>query len=386
MSRARLHGPGRDSGPGPARPGSPRRAGFLAAAAAALLLAGCEGMTPEGQDKEEDDEARKSYYETAALTYYDGGKYEASAAQWRKVLTIEPDNPKANWGLAKSLAMIGRPGELRAADQIYERIIVWDWNHPTRGDIKFEIEKDYADVQMELAEFYDKNVRALKDMLKDPREDGALRARQLEEQKRLRDERLRKAIPKYEHVLTVSKDNQYAIAGLARSHLLAGDDMEGIEYARRYVELSRKSQEGWKNKLKTYETEVQGEVSRDQREFFRENIRGAQEKELKMHLLLASVLMRNKMPEAAVREYDRVLEIDPARPAAYVERAQALAQAGDYSKAIRDLEEYLKITDPVKQREARVSAAGLLEEYRKASVARPAASGPPGAPPYRTER
>ena len=374
MSRARLFGSG---------PRVPRRAGFLVVVAAVLALgfAGCEGMIPDERDKEEDDEARKSYYETAAQTYYDGGKYEASAGQWRKVIALEPDNPKANWGLAKSLAKIGRPGELRAADTIYERIVGWDWTHPTRGDLKFEVEKDHAEVHMELAEFYDKNVRALNDMLKDPREDKALRGRQLDEQTRLRDERLRKAIPLYERVLVQSKDNPYALAGLARAHLLAGDDARGIDYARQYVEISRKSQEGWKRKLKDYETEVQGDVSREQRELFRDKIRGAQEKELKMHLLLASVLMRNRMPEAAVREYDRVLEIDPARPAAYVERAQALADAGDYAKAIRDLEEYLKITDPVKQREARVSAAGLLEQYRKDSAARRAPGGASAAPP-----
>ena len=52
-----------------------------------------------------------------------------------------------------------------------------------------------------------------------------------------------------------------------------------------------------------------------------------------MRLLIASVLMRNGRYGEAITEYDQVIEKDAARPAAYVERAQAYAMSGDYKKA-----------------------------------------------------
>jgi hypothetical protein len=102
-----------------------------------------------------------------------------------------------------------------------------------------------------------------------------------------------------------------------------------------------------------------------------------------MHLLLASVLMRNHDYRGSVAEYDKVLEMDPTRPAARVERAQARAGMGDYKRAVEDLEEYLQVTDPVKQRTSRLRAAELLEQYRLKALAGPA---PSAAAPYPAPR
>ena len=50
----------------------------------------------------------------------------------------------------------------------------------------------------------------------------------------------------------------------------------------------------------------------------------------------------------------------PPRPAALVERAQAQAKLGKFPLAVKDLEDYLKLTDPQRQRAARTRAAELL--------------------------
>lgn len=94
---------------------------WLLLAASAPGLGGCAqamGAMPAlpgsaAAEEVEDDQARKAHFEEAAQTYYDGGRYEQAVMQWRKVLAIEPDRPKANWGLAKSLAMVGTPQSLR---------------------------------------------------------------------------------------------------------------------------------------------------------------------------------------------------------------------------------------------------------------------------------
>ena len=126
------------------------------------------------------------------------------------------------------------------------------------------------------------------------------------------------------------------------------------------------------------------DLTEEQRAYFKDRIRGVREKELKLRLLLASVLMRNNDSVGAVREYDRVIEIDPAVPASYVERAQAYARGRSYRLAVADLEHYLKITDPVAQRQPRIRAAELLSQYRVLAAAEgdsvPTTAAPGGRP------
>lgn len=354
----------------------PARLGGLpcrALLAAAAFLPGCaqalSGMPAlpgsAAAEEVEDDQARKAHFEEAAQTYYDGGRYEQAAMQWRKVLGIEPDRPKANWGLAKSLAMIGTPQALRESEMIFLKIKDWDWNHPTLGNRRFEVLKDFAEVYSQLADYYDRDIRILDDRLQQADPIEADRLRQAKQtQIAARNELLSKAIPLYEEVLVLNPDNPYAIAGLAKSHLMVGHDQRGLVFARQYLKLTQTSQAGWQAQYEALEKERQRDATDEQREYFKGKIRTAREKELKMHLLIASVLMKTRDYPGAIREYDEVLKLDPARPAAYVERGQAYGKMGDYKKAVADLEEYLKITDPVKQRNARLQAAELLEDYR----------------------
>lgn len=360
------------------------RAAVAAAAVAAGLLAACANMPkPGGSDEKEDLEAKKKYYEESAQTYYDGGRYAQAVVQWRRLVELEPDRPKANWGLAKSLSMLDTPASLREAEQIFLRIKDWDWTHPTLGDRRHEVIKDFADVYSQLADYYDRDARAIQEQLaSSPTADAPRLRQQMQVQIAKRNELLMKAIPLYEEALARSPDNPYCLSGLAKAHLLVGDDQRGIDYARRYIALSERSQALRAKQRDDWKTE-RGTLTEEQEKFFRDRIRGARDKEAKIRLLLASVLVRNRDYRGAITEYDRVLEIDPTTLAAYVERGQAYAMSGDYGKAVNDLEQYLKVTDPVKDRQARIDAAELLEKYR-AILSAPAPRGPVptrGAPP-----
>jgi tetratricopeptide (TPR) repeat protein len=328
----------------------------------------------------------RAHWEESAQTYYDRGDYQASVKQWQKVLTIEPNDPKANWGLAMSYAKIGTPASLRQSEQIFVKIVDWDWSHPTLGDRKHEVRKDFAQVYLELADYYDRDVRVLEDRRREDDSDPTV-GQKIQTQVAARNALLQKAMPLYEQVLAQSPDNPYALAGIAKAQILIGDEVRGIEHARRYLEISRKSRIGWQAKLDAFQKENEL-VTDEQREMFKGKIRGASEKELRMHLLVATVLMRRRDYAGALAEYDEILAIDPARPAAYVERAQAHAGLKDYKKAIVDLQEYLKITDPIRHRQGRIGAADLLDRYRALSdphrpaprAAHPPAPAPAGSP------
>ncbi len=358
-------------------PRLPRLSWFLAPlglAAVAGLLPACSGGLPlsEEAEKAKDKEATAEFYETSALTYYDGGKYESSAMMWEKVLVQRPDYPKAKWGLAKSLQMIGTPVALRRAEKLLEPLIKLDWNHPDIGDRSHDVKATLAMVYQDLADLYDRDVRSLEARReRDASADTPQLREQLQVQVATRNDLLLKAIPLWESGLAVRDDNPYALAGLGKAHLMLGHDEQGIAYARRYIQVARSSQLGWRRKLAEWE-KIQGKgFTEEQRLEFVRNVQEARDRELRMHLLLGSVHMRREEYREAVAEYDAVLEIDPARPAALVERAQASAKLANYTAAINDLETYLKLTDPETQRSARTRAAELLDRYRQMAGLKP---------------
>src|SRR5262245_35707351 len=135
----------------PRRPGiSPR---WLLAGATALWLAlpGCsccgELVNPvESCERAQDEKAKLQYYTDAAKTYDEGGKYEMSARMWDKVLAQTPDDSWAQFGLAKSLQMVGTVPSLRRAENILVPLLKQDWTHPTQGDVKHRIYTTLAGV------------------------------------------------------------------------------------------------------------------------------------------------------------------------------------------------------------------------------------------------
>lgn len=334
----------------------------------AVSLAGCgsDGILAMDETDEADAEARSGYYQEAAKTYYDGGKYESAARMWEKVLVENPTDQWARFGLAKSYHMMGTPQSLRKAEVILRDILDLDWTHPTRGNVKFEVQSTLANVYSSLSDYYDRDIRLLKRRLEtDPEADGKQLEQQVRRQERMHKQLLRSSIPVWDCVLKQSPENPSALAGLSKAYLLTGSESAGIHYANRYIRLSKKSQEGWRRELKSWEEQMKGKVTRQQRAFYMDKIYGARDKELGVHLLLGSVYMRREEFGKAVEEYEAALTLDPATVAAYVERAQAYAALGVYPQAVKDLEQYLRITDPQKERKARVNAAELLDRYRR---------------------
>ena len=192
-----------------------------------LLLGGCAACDAiTGADEAKlDDSARMEYFETAALTYYDGGRYDLAQIQFTKVLEIEENNKKARRGLAKSLYMevinSSLPREvsahkLRTSQAIFEQIVGLDWTHAELGDRQFEVQTDLALVYAELADLYDRDIRDLKHTLRrDPNADDKLIEAGIRSDVEKRNALLYQAIPLFRTVLRKSKDNPYALAGLA---------------------------------------------------------------------------------------------------------------------------------------------------------------------------
>ena len=361
----------------------------LALAAAALLLVGCSSMPgTDAAEQQKDSSARAEYYETAAVTYYDGARYDLAAMQFRRVLEERPTDKKAKRGLGKSLYMDAagnqglsrgeRAARLREAQTMLEEVVPLEWPNPNgQGSRRYEVQTDLALVYLELADLYDRDVRDLRyRMDRDPTASTSELSGTVEVQVSKRNELLNKAIPLLHEVLAASPENPYALASLAKAHLQAGNDETGIDFAQRYLNLSRRSQHQWKQQLDMYAEAVEGRVTNQQRNFYMSKIAGARDKEKKMHLLLGSVYMRRSEFGKAANAYSQVIKIDQSVPAAYLERAQSLAALQQYNRAVNDLEEYLKITDPALHRTQRMKAVELLDRYQGALARRGAAPVP----------
>ena len=78
---------------------------------------------------------------------------------------------------------------------------------------------------------------------------------------------LSKAIPLYEQALARSPENPYAIGGLAKAYLLVGDDRHGVDFARRYIAISQRSQNEYIRQLEEQKKE-RGTVPEDMEKFY----------------------------------------------------------------------------------------------------------------------
>jgi tetratricopeptide (TPR) repeat protein len=204
------------------------------------------------------------------------------------------------------------------------------------------IERDLAQVYVDLAEWLDRAMAANRQKLEQAKTPDPALERMLVDQRTKRDEYLRQALPLFQSVLAKSPENPYALGGLAKANLSLGDDQTGIEYAKRYIALSHRNQEEWNAQLRKLERTM-GKATEPERDFFLGKIRGAKDKEVGMRLLVGSVMIRDARYLEAVEQYTEVLRLDPARPAAYAERGRR-SRWRQYRRAVRD-REYMKITD-----------------------------------------
>ena len=181
----------------------------LALLAGMLLLAGCQAaancipteLMPDKESKK-DAQARIDYYKNAAKQYYEGGSYQQSVAMWDKYLAEFPDDQWAKFGLAKALQMIGTVPTLRRAEAVLKPIMDLQWQHPTRGDIKFEVQSTLAITYSQLADFYDRDIREIDEKLrKDVNADTQSLQEWHDRQVQMRNNLLHQSIPLYSRLL-----------------------------------------------------------------------------------------------------------------------------------------------------------------------------------------
>lgn len=278
--------------------------------------------------------------ESDAREHAAAGRHAKAAASWRKVLTARPDDPWVKLSLAQALRVVGTPESLRLAEKSLVALVELDWQHPTRGNVRYEVDHALAAVLWRRAEGVKGKERA------------GLLAR---------------SITAWERLLAVQPRYPAALVGLARANLAMERDEAGFDYAERYLALCRDSRLRWEQQLAMWQARLGQAATPEQISLFAKRIEGARQKEEEATLLIAGAHMRRKEPKKALSRYDALIDPGPASGAVYLARAEAYAALDQPGKAVADLERCLELSSKDSDAELRRRATSLLERWRKAA-------------------
>jgi len=304
------------------------------------VLALCLVVIPPAGAGEPDDAAvaRTKRLEREAVEHDAAGRHAEAVLSWKKVLAARPGDPWTRRSLATSLRHLATPESLREAETLLVALAKLDWVHPTRGDVRFEVDDALAAVLSSRAEKFE----------------GEERARLL-----------RRAITAWERVLTVHPRYPGALLGLAQAHIALQRDEAGSDYAERYLALCRESRRRWEQQQGRWLAAVGQTATPEQSRLFTEKIERARRNEEEVLLLLASMHRRRKEPKKALARYNAILDSGQASCAAYFGRAQAYVALDRFESAVKDLERCLDLAKEGTRAGLRKSAAELLERCRQ---------------------
>ncbi len=291
------------------------------------------------------DRTRVNLYLQNAAQYYDEGHYERAYHQWEKVLAIEPMDDKARLGQGMALYQLGHAessegvGRLTMAEERLEEM-----RRENMDGQAWKAELGYALVQDRWVELYDRKVLLLEDQ---KARRGSTDEQELATAHRERSRRVARAEKSYSRVMSGGeREAQYQLTclmGLAKMAMVRGDLDTTLRHAREYEEHVVSSKSLWRDAAEKFPKDAP---------IYESKLRGAERQEAQLRDLLGNVLFKLGRMEDALRELDRVIELDKDRSTAYLNRGMVRQQLRDWDRARQDFRTFLAMTqfgpdDPV---------------------------------------
>jgi len=302
--------------------------------ASALGAAGCG--TLGGIDK--DEQARLSTYLQNAANYYDRAHWERAYQQWGKALEIEPDNVKCRLGQAMVLYQLGRartPDGLKslvAADEALTDLLDDDLE-----GLEWQAEMGYALVQTQWVVLYDERIRLSEAQMarEEPVNQDELRANRAELTRRARfaRESFQEVLDGGEHEV---RDRLTCMLELARLHAVEGSYEESLAQCKLYEREVDRSKQFWRDSAERFPRE---------KDIWESKIAGAERQEAELRDLMGNVLYKLQRFDAAEKELDQVIALQPSRATAYLNRGMIRQSRGDWDRARADFESFLDHTE-----------------------------------------
>ncbi len=298
-----------------------------------LALGACSTLGSE-------DRTRLTLHLENAAQYYDQRHYERAYQQWAKALELEPLSDKARLGQGMALYQLGLDASetgvqrLAQAEELLDELREQDMDGQ-----EWKAELGYALVQEHWVELHDLKVRMLKARL--ARSEGGDRA--TEDELRVASNELMRHIGlaenSFKRVLkSGEQEAQYQLTcmlGLSKMSAFKGDWPEALERAKGYESQVVKSKQLWNDAIKRFPREAP---------LYEQKLAGAKAKEAELRDLLGNVLFKMGRLEEAERELNVVIELDPDRSSAFLNRGIVRQAREDWDRARHDLRTFLAMT------------------------------------------
>jgi tetratricopeptide (TPR) repeat protein len=316
--------------------------------AACLLATACTTLGTE-------DRKRLTLHLENAAQYYDQRHYERAYQQWDKALESDPLNEKARLGQAMALYQLGLEESpdgvtrLRAAEERLDELRSEDLE-----GLEWQAELGYAMTMDRWVNLYSRKVRQLRYQ----REvEGATDEEELAIAESELVRRARVAERAYRTVNQGGeREAQYQLAcliGLAKMTAYRGDFEASLGHARAYEGQIVRSKRLWRDAVERFPREAA---------LWEQKLHNAEKQEAELRDLIANVLFKLGRYDQAESELDVVLEIDPERSSAYLNRGIMRQTREDWDRARQDFRTFLAMTTRQDDDPSVLEARRRLEE------------------------
>lgn len=309
---------------------------------------------------EEDRQVVTVYLQNAAQ-YYDAGHFLRAYQQWSRVLEIDPDEEKALLGQGMALYQLGSDESPESVERLAAAEERLAGLRDGRIRAAWKAELGYGLVQLRWAELYARKLRKLE---AESAAGGTVDAKALAHCREQLPERVAKAEESLHAVLedpdTEPNFHLTCWLALAKAAAARGDWQATIDWARRYERKVVESKDFWSKQGQEYAAKLLG----------------AEIQEAELRDAMANCLFKLDRLDEAEKELDRVLELQPDRTAAYLNRGQIRFRRRAWDLARSDLERFLARTTLPRDHPTALEAAKLLVECEDALAAEDAALAP----------
>lgn len=316
-----------------------------------LLATACTSLGTE-------DRKRLTLHLENAAQYYDQRHYDRAYQQWDKALQVDPLNDKARLGQAMALYQMGLEesplgvSRLQAAEERLDELRDEDLD-----GLEWQAELGYAMTMDRWVGLYARKVRQLRYQREvegiTDEEELAIAESELQRRARVAEASYRLVYEGGE------REAQYQLAcliGLAKMTAYRGDFEASLRHARRYEEQIVRSKRLWRDAAERFPREAP---------LWEQKLHGAERQEAELRDLIANVLFKLGRYQEAESELDVVLEIDPERASAYLNRGIMRQTRSDWDRARQDFRTFLAMTTRTAEDPSVLEAKRRLQEVEK---------------------
>lgn len=304
---------------------------LVALSLASFLLPGCT-LWKHVRPLSGDEKKALYQYQNNARQFYEGGRFSQAIQQAQRALELDPGDENSELIVAWSHLYLDTRDDIWAAEREFRDL---------SGGGLFSKENREAVLGHGFAlgrqgDFYEAAALAME-------KEGApatdsKKASQLSKLRKEAAAKYAEAIARLQRAYDLDPKATDALAALQQMYALQGNYEESVGYGKQFVEAASKSWPFWEKQIQR--TDITAEEER----MLRTRYESSRRKEIASRSLLASCRFKQERFSEALGELDALLQLDPERTEEYFNRALCREKVGDLSRALQDMETFLKKT------------------------------------------